>query len=209
MLIGTLGTNFNEILSEIRTFSFIKMHLKMSSAKWRPFILGLNVLSKITRPVAAIKSLIKSLRFKPLRVPRGWNWRQCNSGNLGPICLGLNVLNTQIVLTVILLRYIFAWLFWIFWKYIETENVHAAVTVIVFSVYIRYHGNVFKTDMLKVIDVFINMKWPLYVYVFCTYLRILMTFFMRFSLENKTFTKLLCKPGDFMQGTTFYLIKCY
>ena len=39
-----LGTNFNEILIEIHTFSLKKMHLKMSSAKWRPFCLGLNVL---------------------------------------------------------------------------------------------------------------------------------------------------------------------
>ena len=40
--IGTLGKNFSEILSEIHAFSFKKMHLKMSSAKWRPFCLGLN-----------------------------------------------------------------------------------------------------------------------------------------------------------------------
>ena len=44
LLIRPLGTNFNEILIEIHTFSFKKMHLKMSSAKWRPFCLGLNVL---------------------------------------------------------------------------------------------------------------------------------------------------------------------
>ena len=44
LLIGTLGTNFSEILSEIHTFSFKKMYLKTSSAKWRPFCLGLNVL---------------------------------------------------------------------------------------------------------------------------------------------------------------------
>ena len=46
LLIRTLGTNFSEILSEIRAFSFKKMHLKMSSVKWRPFCLGLNVLTK-------------------------------------------------------------------------------------------------------------------------------------------------------------------
>ena len=33
-----------KILIEILTFSFQKMHLKMSSGKWRPFCLGLNVL---------------------------------------------------------------------------------------------------------------------------------------------------------------------
>ena len=37
LLIGSLGTNFNEISIGIQTFSFKKIHLKMSSAKWRPF----------------------------------------------------------------------------------------------------------------------------------------------------------------------------
>ena len=48
VLIGPLETTFNEIFSEIHTFFFNmwkKMHLKMSSGKWRPFCLGLNVLS--------------------------------------------------------------------------------------------------------------------------------------------------------------------
>ena len=44
LLIGTLGTNFSEMLIEIHTFSFKKIHLKMSSGKWRPFCPGLNVL---------------------------------------------------------------------------------------------------------------------------------------------------------------------
>ena len=44
LLIANFGTNFSEILSEILTFSFKKMHLKVSSAKRRPFCLGLNVL---------------------------------------------------------------------------------------------------------------------------------------------------------------------
>ena len=38
LLIGPLGTNCSENLSEIHTFSFKKMHLKISSAKWRPFV---------------------------------------------------------------------------------------------------------------------------------------------------------------------------
>ena len=44
LFIGPLGTNFSEISIEIHKFSFKKMHLKTSSAKWRPFCLGLNVL---------------------------------------------------------------------------------------------------------------------------------------------------------------------
>ena len=47
LLIRTLGTNFSEMLSEIRAFSFKKMHFKMSSAKWRPLCLGLNVLKEL------------------------------------------------------------------------------------------------------------------------------------------------------------------
>ena len=45
LLIGPLGTNFSEISIGIQTFSFKKMHFKMSSAKWRPFCLDLNVLT--------------------------------------------------------------------------------------------------------------------------------------------------------------------
>ena len=44
LLIGPLGTNFSEILIEIYAFSFKKRRFKMSSGKWRPFCLGLNVL---------------------------------------------------------------------------------------------------------------------------------------------------------------------
>ena len=44
LLIRPLGTNFNEILIEILIFSFKKMHLKVSSAKRRPFCLGFNEL---------------------------------------------------------------------------------------------------------------------------------------------------------------------
>ena len=43
-LIGPLGTNFSEIVIAILIFSFKKMCLKVSSAKWWPFCLGLNML---------------------------------------------------------------------------------------------------------------------------------------------------------------------
>ena len=42
--IGPLRTYFNENLIKIQQFSLKKMHVKMSSAKWRPSCLGLNVL---------------------------------------------------------------------------------------------------------------------------------------------------------------------
>ena len=38
--IGPLGINFIEILTKIQNFSFKKMQMKISSAKWRPFCPG-------------------------------------------------------------------------------------------------------------------------------------------------------------------------
>ena len=43
LLMEPLGTNFSDILIGIKIFLFKKMRLKMSSSKWRPFCLGLNV----------------------------------------------------------------------------------------------------------------------------------------------------------------------
>ena len=48
------GTNFSEILIRIHTFSFKKVHLKMSSGKWWPFCLGLNVLKRKRHPWEAM-----------------------------------------------------------------------------------------------------------------------------------------------------------
>ena len=57
LLIRTFWTHFSEIVSEIHTFSFKKIHLKMSSGKCRPFCLGLNVLMQRF-------STVYSYRFK-------------------------------------------------------------------------------------------------------------------------------------------------
>ena len=63
--IGPLGMNFSEILIEIDAFSFKKMHLKMSSAKWRPSCLGLNVLK--SKPFS--KYILKVLHwYTPVQV---------------------------------------------------------------------------------------------------------------------------------------------
>ena len=58
LLIRTLGTNFSEILGEIHSFSFSEMHLKMSSAKWRLFGLGLNVLMLSEQDYASLLGLM-------------------------------------------------------------------------------------------------------------------------------------------------------
>ena len=45
LLIRALGIKVSEILSEHHVFSYKKIHLKMSSEKWRPFCLCLSVLT--------------------------------------------------------------------------------------------------------------------------------------------------------------------
>ena len=54
LIIQTLGTNFNEILSKIRTFSFNKMHWKMLSGKWLPFCVSLNILTHKRYPLLVL-----------------------------------------------------------------------------------------------------------------------------------------------------------
>ena len=55
--IGPLGTNFSEILIEIHAFSFKKRHFKLSSGKWQPFCLGLNVLKWVYHGICMLKHL--------------------------------------------------------------------------------------------------------------------------------------------------------
>ena len=58
LLIRTFQTHFSEIVSEIHTFSFKKMHFKMLSGKWRPYCLGLSVL----RTAQSFGNIVKELQ---------------------------------------------------------------------------------------------------------------------------------------------------
>ena len=62
-LIGTLETNFIEIIIEIRTFSFKKMHLKMSSGKWRP-LFSASMCQCITQPYVHSCSKVMEFFFR-------------------------------------------------------------------------------------------------------------------------------------------------
>ena len=53
LLIGPLGTNFREIWFNIQNFSFMKIYLKISSGKWRPFCRGGD---ELTRSVFQLSS---------------------------------------------------------------------------------------------------------------------------------------------------------
>ena len=52
--IRTLATNFIQIIGKIHSFSFKKMHFKMSSAEGRLFSLGLNELKVYGKSVSTI-----------------------------------------------------------------------------------------------------------------------------------------------------------
>ena len=78
LLTGPLRTNFNEILIEIDTFSFKKMHLKMLSAKWRPFCLCLNVLTTMALTIQLKQLILHYDRFPvfvPSQVLKKWFFR--------------------------------------------------------------------------------------------------------------------------------------
>ena len=58
LLIAPRGTKFSEILIEIHKFPLKKMHLKTSSAKLRPFCLGLNVLNTENQELVVITAAL-------------------------------------------------------------------------------------------------------------------------------------------------------
>ena len=51
LLIGPLWTYFSENLIKTQQFSLKKMHMQISSVKWRPSCLGLNVLRSVNREI--------------------------------------------------------------------------------------------------------------------------------------------------------------
>ena len=74
LLIGSLTINFNEIWIEIHIFSIKKIHLKMSSGKWRPLCLSLNVLTRGGRVTHACASKL------------GYHWNGPDNGLMSVWC---------------------------------------------------------------------------------------------------------------------------
>ena len=75
--IGTLGINFSEILIEILTFSFKKMRLNMSSAKWLPFCSGGD---ELTNPVPTPEYSVRAGSIPLLLMP----WLLATPGHQEP-----------------------------------------------------------------------------------------------------------------------------
>ena len=88
--IGSLGTIFSEILIKIQNFSFIKMHLKISSAKWRPFCPERDELSCDTSQLGSIANIKENWNCKSTLIihaswfnyksweHRNWQEGECN-----------------------------------------------------------------------------------------------------------------------------------
>ena len=68
-----LGTNFGEMLSELQTFSFKKMQLKMSCAKKRQFYVGLNLLTTEICNACYLRSLRKGCLNGVKAILPQWN----------------------------------------------------------------------------------------------------------------------------------------
>ena len=65
-----LRTNFSEILIGIQIFSFKKIHLKMSSGKWRPSCLSLNVLKNLSMCYASQPSVSCIIWYPAAQLPQ-------------------------------------------------------------------------------------------------------------------------------------------
>ena len=78
--IGTSGTNVSEFFIEIHSFSFNKMHLKMSSGKWKSSCPGLNVLIKQFDLIQkSSKIYIVCSLWQATQTEQKWNKRSANT----------------------------------------------------------------------------------------------------------------------------------
>ena len=74
--IGPLRIYFSENLIKIQQFSLKKMHVKMSSGKWRPFCLGFNVLRALFFPYQQPVSAGENTETE---ISLWWHFRLCES----------------------------------------------------------------------------------------------------------------------------------
>ena len=103
LFIGPLGTNFSEILIEIHTFLFKKMHLKMSSAKWHTFCLSPNVLMYGLLCQETICN---------------W-WLPCENCQLYETCFNIMMSSYKLVQSLILRHSNWLWLRWNYYSFVK------------------------------------------------------------------------------------------
>ena len=87
LLIEPLGTKMSNILIEIHIFSFKKMHLKMSSAKWWPFCvveMSWKLCENNNNKGKIYIRFLKSLTHGEFE----WNYKSNFQAKLSDLCLG-------------------------------------------------------------------------------------------------------------------------
>ena len=146
LLIEPLGTNFSEILNETHRFSFKKMRLKMSSAKWRPFCLGLNVhyndvimdtiasqITSLTIVYSTVYSDADQRKYQSsasLAFVRGIHRRPVNSPHTWPVTRKM----FPFVDVIMLIWFIYPYTpgsftaIWIIWVKLDTDKSQQAIT---------------------------------------------------------------------------------
>ena len=83
LIIGPLGTNLKEILIEIHTFSFKKIHFKTSSGKWWPFCLCLNMLTFLVKLEYSRRTRwITWMLMQSSEHQQPWRWLCCTNSSL-------------------------------------------------------------------------------------------------------------------------------
>ena len=85
LLIDPLGIKLKEILIEIYTFAFKKMHLKLSFTKWQSFCLGLSILKALLFTLDSARN-----DEKYMLVSLGDYMKSCSNG-------GLSLLHTSTI----------------------------------------------------------------------------------------------------------------
>ena len=98
LLIGPLGTNFSEILITIETFSFKKMHLKILSAKWRAFCIGLNVLTTFL----LLRLWLSHCMYQCWLIVNVFAWHTLKTGNVQDMNSWYSFKNTFCKITIFL-----------------------------------------------------------------------------------------------------------
>ena len=88
LLIWPSGTNFSEMLIEIHTFSFKKMHVKMSSVKRRPFCLGLHDDIIKWKNFLHYWPFVQGIHRSPVNSPHIGQW--CGALIFSLICVWIN-----------------------------------------------------------------------------------------------------------------------
>ena len=95
LLIWTLGTNVVEISAEIQTFSFKKVHLKISSGKWRPFRRGIHVSTEMRTWISKYNHVFLYVMTYPCSNFSGYTLLNLGDSKIACLCQIIEINNNK------------------------------------------------------------------------------------------------------------------